>query len=95
MHDHLIDRDRQAVGDALWQIAEDLSDRDRVGDDEGVVEAVVESDLNQRRVGRLLGHTAVRRDHLWQARRDAGRGRARSRGRGRVELRRLRGDGGG
>ena len=46
-HGHFADVDAEAVGDALWEVLEDLFDGQLVLDDELVVEGVEEGDLDK------------------------------------------------
>ena len=59
--------DTQAVGDTWRNIFEDLLLREGVGEHEGVVERVQETDLDKGRVGRLIWSAAWRCDDMWKA----------------------------
>lgn len=61
--------DVETVCDSLGQVVEDLVAA-FPGGDEGVVQGPLEADLTHELVLRHAGHTAWRRNHLGQARRD-------------------------
>ena len=71
LHGDIVLSDVEAVRNPPWHVFEDLLLRERMGQDERIVERVEEADLNQSGVGWLLWSSARGRNNMWQARRNA------------------------
>lgn len=72
VHYHLFQADAEAVGNALWREGKYLACGLWVRGDKDVVQLVLETDLDESRVLRLVWHTARGLDDFGHTRRDAG-----------------------
>lgn len=59
-HRNLVFSNAQTVSDTLWKVVKDLVSGATGPDNEGVVQAIVETNLNQGSVVWLIGHTVGR-----------------------------------